>query len=281
MIIIKRAQDICDWLKTETNQVKSVGFVPTMGALHEGHLSLIDISKQENNLTVCSIFVNPTQFNNPSDFEKYPSTLESDIFLLENAGCDVLFLPQQDEIYPDDYQKKSYDLGYLETILEGKYRPGHFQGVCMVVDRLLEIVNCNTLYLGRKDYQQCLVLQKMTEDFHSNVTIKTCETKRTESGLAMSSRNLRLTDKERKTAEVLFKSLSRIKNEATHQHLDKLIKSVSDDITNATFEIDYLAVTDEKLIETTELTKDNTYVGLVAATINNIRLIDNLIFTVQ
>jgi pantoate--beta-alanine ligase len=279
VIIFKKTQEITDWLRSKAKNYKSVGFVPTMGALHEGHLSLIEFSKIDNDLTVCSIFVNPTQFNNTTDFEKYPSTLESDIYLLEKAGCDILFLPQKDEIYPVDFLKKNYTLGYLENILEGKYRPGHFQGVCMVVDRLLDIVPCNTLYLGRKDYQQCLVLQKMAKEFHPNVFIKTCETKRTENGLAMSSRNLRLNETERKTAEVLFKCLSQIKNEATHQSLVLLLKTASDEIVSAGFDIDYLAVTDNALIEITHLTRGEIYVVLVAATINKIRLIDNLIFT--
>jgi pantoate--beta-alanine ligase len=281
VIIYKKTQEISHWLRIEAKNAKTIGFVPTMGALHEGHLSLIEVSKKENDLTVCSIFVNPTQFNNPSDFEKYPTTLENDIYLLEKAGCDILFIPQKDEIYPDGFLKKNYTLGYLENIFEGKYRPGHFQGVCMVVDRLLDIVSCHTLYLGRKDYQQCLVLQKMTNEFHPNVFIKTCETKRTENGLAMSSRNLRLNETERKTAEVLFKCLSQIKNEANHQSLDLLLKSASDEIVGAGFDIDYLAVTDEALIEITHLTKGEIYVVLVAAMINNIRLIDNLIFTAR
>ena len=279
MIVFKKKKDLTDWLASEPQCAKSLGFVPTMGALHEGHLSLIEVSKRENNLTACSIFVNPTQFNNPADFEKYPFTLEADIFLLERAGCDILFLPSKDEIYPDDFHKKNYNLGYLEKILEGKYRPGHFQGVCMVVDRLLDIVSCKNLYLGKKDYQQCLVLQKMTKEFHPYVCIKTCETKRTETGLAMSSRNLRLNDTERKTAEILFKSLSRIKNEANQESLDVLIKSVSADMVGAGFEIDYITVTDEELVETTELSKGGIYIALVAATLNNIRLIDNLMFT--
>ena len=279
MIVFKKKKDLTDWLASEPQCAKSLGYVPTMGALHEGHLSLIEVSKTENNLTACSIFVNPTQFNNPADFEKYPSTLEADIFLLEKAGCDILFLPSKDEIYPDDFHKKNYNLGYLENILEGKYRPGHFQGVCMVVDRLLDIVSCKNLYLGKKDYQQCLVLQKMTKEFHPNVCIKTCETKRMETGLAMSSRNLRLNDGERKTAEILFKSLSRIKNEANQESLDVLIKSVSADMVGAGFEIDYITVTDEELVETTELSKGRIYIALVAATLNNIRLIDNLMFT--
>ena len=143
---------------------KTIGFVPTMGALHAGHISLIKASKNENPITVCSIFVNPTQFNDPKDFEKYPVTIEKDIDMLKEAGCDVLFLPSVEEMYPEGIVTENhYDLGYLETILEGKFRPGHFQGVCMVMQRLLKIVSRIDLYLGQKDYQQCMVIKRLIE----------------------------------------------------------------------------------------------------------------------
>src|SRR5215475_4275882 len=141
MILFKRPSDLIGWLDNQRVLSRKIGFVPTMGALHEGHISLITISKKATDLTVCSIFVNPTQFNDPKDYEKYPITIEKDIQLLEEAGCDVLFLPSVKEIYPGGLEEKEhYDLGYLETILEGKFRPGHFQGVCKVVHRLLNIV---------------------------------------------------------------------------------------------------------------------------------------------
>jgi len=141
MILFKQVADISAYLERQGKKALQTGFVPTMGALHQGHLSLIKESKKENELTVCSIFVNPTQFNDPKDFEKYPTTIEQDIYQLETAGCDVLFLPNVAEMYPKGTAPvKHYELGYFENILEGKYRPGHFQGVCQVVDRLLQIV---------------------------------------------------------------------------------------------------------------------------------------------
>src|ERR1700750_2070008 len=155
MIICKTIDSLHNVIFPADKPRGSIGFVPTMGALHEGHLSLIKLSKEVDTLTVCSIFVNPTQFNDPRDFQKYPITIENDIILLENAGTDVLFLPELDEMYPDGTKNlETYDLGYLETILEGKYRPGHFQGVCQVMRRLLQLVRPDELFMGQKDYQQ-------------------------------------------------------------------------------------------------------------------------------
>src|ERR1700680_422785 len=164
MIIFKKAKDLQNYLEicrqkdqSQPGQQTGIGFVPTMGALHDGHISLLKTSAKENQISVCSIFVNPAQFNDPNDFKQYPSTLEQDIYKLEMNGCDILFLPNVEEIYPDGIDKRRYyDLGYLETILEGEFRPGHFHGVCMAVEKLLDLVQPDQLYLGQKDYQQCL-----------------------------------------------------------------------------------------------------------------------------
>ena len=163
MIIFKEAKNIHEYIQSKKESGLSIGFVPTMGALHKGHLSLINKSKSAETLTVCSIFVNPTQFNNPEDFQKYPITIEEDIKLLEMNGCDILFLPSYAEIYPHHFLAKNYELGKIETSLEGASRPGHFQGVCMVVEILLSIIDCDTLYLGQKDLQQCLIIKKLLE----------------------------------------------------------------------------------------------------------------------
>src|SRR5579871_4964110 len=164
MIIFKRSDDLIAWLNDARKTEKSIGFVPTMGALHAGHISLITISKSNADLNVCSIFVNPTQFNDPKDFQKYPVTLEKDIYLLEKNGTDILFLPQAQEIYPSGTKDlEHYDLGYLESILEGKYRQGHFQGVCQVMSRLLTIVQPDFLFMGQKDYQQCMVVKRLLQ----------------------------------------------------------------------------------------------------------------------
>ena len=158
MLIFKEAAELSSYLKNP-----KIGFVPTMGALHEGHISLVQRAKKENEVVVCSIFINPSQFNNADDFNKYPVTLEKDTEHLIEAQCDILFLPSVDEMYPSSHVKKTYPLGPIENLLEGKYRPGHFQGVCEVVDRLLEIVNPYQIYLGQKDYQQCMVIKKLIQ----------------------------------------------------------------------------------------------------------------------
>jgi pantoate--beta-alanine ligase len=164
MIIFKHRAELQEYLHTQAISKDSIGFVPTMGALHAGHLSLLKKCRETCKVAVCSIFVNPTQFNNPGDFKKYPKTIEKDILLLEENGCDVLFFPDEKEIYPDkNSEKKHFDLGYLETILEGKFRPGHFQGVCLVVEKLLNIVEPDFLFLGQKDFQQCMVIRRLIE----------------------------------------------------------------------------------------------------------------------
>src|SRR6478609_10764771 len=205
MILYKTVNQLTEWLQ---NSSETIGFVPTMGALHAGHLGLLEASKQQSGITVCSIFVNPTQFNDPQDFAKYPVTLEKDLLLLEKAGCDVVFLPSVAEMYPGGLAPdKHFELGYLETILEGKYRPGHFQGVCQVVNRLLEIVRPTTLFLGQKDYQQCMVIKKLIELAGFDTTLNIVPTIRENSGLALSSRNLRLSKKDKETAAVIYRSL--------------------------------------------------------------------------
>src|SRR6476469_4861359 len=170
MTIFKRISDLSEHLNMLRSAQKTIGFVPTMGALHEGHLSLINTSKLKCDVTVCSIFVNPTQFNDPADFEKYPITIEKDIELLIRNGCDVLFLPSIVEMYPEGTsQTERYDLGELEDRLEGFYRPGHFQGVCRIVDKLLSAVQPDQLFMGQKDFQQCMVIKRLIELKHSNV----------------------------------------------------------------------------------------------------------------
>src|SRR4051812_7312495 len=188
MIIFKKATALNQYIKSLKRQNKTIGFVPTMGALHQGHLSLIEASKDQCSVTVCSIFVNPVQFNDPKDFEKYPVTIENDILMLEQAGCDLLFLPDVAEIYPNGAkQDKYYELGHLESILEGEFRPGHFQAVCMVIEKLLTIVKPDNLYIGRKDYQQCMVIKKVVDTLNlpQPISIRICNTLREADGLAM------------------------------------------------------------------------------------------------
>jgi len=278
MILLKSAAELSAHIKKAKANGLSAGFVPTMGALHQGHISLIERCKKENELTVCSIFVNPTQFNNPEDFKKYPITIENDINMLEKWGCDLLFLPDVAEIYPPGFVKEHYDLGYLETVLEGKYRPGHFQGVCLVVDRLLDIVIPDKLYLGQKDYQQCMVITKLVELKKHLTTIVICPTLRESDGLAMSSRNLRLDESQRKLSVKIYETMMMVKKEIEKGNLQHLKQKAADYLTTNGFKVDYVETADAG-----DLSLQDTWDGkrklvvLVATYLNDIRLIDNMV----
>lgn len=276
MIILKLSAETTAYIENQHKKGLKSGFVPTMGALHEGHISLVRQARQENDLVICSIFVNPTQFNNRSDFEKYPITIEKDIDMLEAAGCDLLFLPSVDEIYPKDYKTKSYDLGYLETLLEGSYRPGHFQGVCQVVDRLLTIVPCTVLYLGRKDYQQCMVIQRMMTLRGFKAELRIGETIRETDGLAMSSRNMRLDGEQRIQALAIYESLIYIKKHIAPGNQDQLLTAAASILLAQGFRIDYIALTDPLLHPIETWDGQTGVVALIAAYLGEVRLIDNM-----
>lgn len=263
-----------------------LGFVPTMGALHEGHISLINKSVAENEFTICSIFVNQKQFNNQEDFEKYPNTIAADIAILESAKCDFVFVPKQEEIYPVGFKTIHFDLAEIENMLEGFYRPGHFQGVCLVVNRLLELVMPSKLYLGAKDYQQCKVIKKMMTLMQLDAQIELAlePTVRDEFGLALSSRNLRLSEMAKQNALVLIKSLKLAKETILKEeaiNLQQLQKLVIDKILEVGFEtVDYFEFVDEdfKIIQDSKNAK-NIVAILTAATIEGVRLIDNIEIT--
>ena len=281
MVLFKKATDLRKWLDAQLKKGSSIGFVPTMGALHTGHISLVEMSKKGNPITVSSIFVNPTQFNDPRDFEKYPITIEKDIAMLEAAGCDVLFLPSVKEMYPDGMKPAMhYNLGYLETILEGKFRPGHFQGVCMVVNRLLEIVQSNNLYLGQKDYQQCMVITKLIELMNQQhkITVNICPTLREADGLAMSSRNMRLKENERKTAATIYQSLSFIKENLPRMGIADLKSHAEAMLEKAGFRVDYVEIAEAKnLTAIDQWNGKEKLVSVIAAFLNEVRLIDNML----
>ena len=279
MVIIKKTELLISFLENQRKLKEKIGFVPTMGALHEGHLSLIQHSIKDCNLTVCSIFVNPTQFNNIEDFQTYPITIEKDIELLENAGCDVLFLPEKDEIYPVGFQKTHYTIGKIEQVLEGTHRPGHFQGVCMVVDQLLSIINCDHLYLGQKDYQQCLVIKKLIELKSIQTHLIVVDTVREPNGLAMSSRNKRLDDFQLKKSSVLFKSLTYAAQHIGQYPLSEVIEKAIAMIVHEGFAIDYFAICDKELEPISTFDINSSIVILVAASINGVRLIDNIVIS--
>lgn len=279
MIIFKKAADIARFLIEKKKAVSPTGFIPTMGALHQGHISLIAASKKTDGLTICSIFVNPAQFNNKTDFEKYPSTIERDIDMLEKAGCDMLFLPDLHEMYPTSTKmEKHFDLGYLETILEGKFRPGHFQGVCLAVYRLLTIIHPDRLYLGQKDYQQCMVLKKMVSGTDLKTEIIICPIVREKDGLAMSSRNMRLNEEERKRAVKISGTLAFIKKELKKGYLEDLKERAKQYLSAEGFKVDYVEIADAVTLEPMENNDGKTVlVALIAASLNDVRLIDNML----
>ncbi len=280
MVIFKRVSDIKEFIYKEKQAGREIGFVPTMGALHSGHMSLVRRAKDEGTLVVCSIFVNPTQFNDKSDFEKYPISIDEDIELLIGAGCDVLLLPSVDEVYPDGTgEMKTYEFGYLDTILEGAKRPGHFKGVGQVVARLLEIAEPNKLYLGQKDYQQCMVITKLAELIgRQDLDIVICPTTREADGLAMSSRNRRLTEPQRAIAGLIYQCLVSIESKQDNTPYAIVKKECEDILTAKGFAVEYVALANAKTLELMDEYKKGTpMVALIAAKIGEIRLIDNLV----
>ena len=280
MIFVKTINDLQKILAAYKSGGTQIGFVPTMGALHQGHISLIQYSRQQNPFTVSSIFVNPTQFNNTVDYEKYPASLEQDINLLEAAGCDLLFLPPVTEMYPAGEPVKVYELGFIETLLEGKYRPGHFQGVCRIVDKLLAAVDPNNLYLGQKDYQQCMVIKKMMEQQGYRSHVHICPTVREADGLAMSSRNLRLNASERNLAANIIKTLQFIQTNIEPGSLSTLKEQARKRLTQNGFKVDYAEIANAQNLQIVHHWNGEEFlVALVAVSINDVRLIDNLVLS--
>ncbi len=280
MVIFKHTKDIRDYISKQKGARCTLGFVPTMGALHQGHTSLIEQAKADCSLVICSIFVNPTQFNDKKDFEKYPISTAEDIEMLINAGCDVLFLPSVEEIYPGGTAAiRGYDFAYLETILEGAQRPGHFHGVGQVVGRLLEIVGPQYLYLGQKDYQQCMVITKLVEMMGLNeMKVIICPTVREADGLAMSSRNRRLTEPQRSRAGVIYQCLVSIESKQRDAHFGVVRKECEDLLTAKGFGVEYVALADAITLKLLDNYKKNTpMVALIAAKMGEVRLIDNII----
>lgn len=280
MHIIKSRKALIDYLSSirKHSQNVTIGFVPTMGALHSGHASLIDESVSENNITVCSIFVNPTQFGDKSDLEKYPKPIEKDIEILIKHKCDILFLPEFEEVYSAEYVHQKFELGELESKIEGASRPGHFQGVCNVVSQLFEIVTPDCAYFGQKDYQQTAIIKSLIKLTRSNITLKIVPIKRESNGLAMSSRNIRLSDKGRKNAAFIYKALRDIQAEVESRSLVELVNRAKQFISSQKgVDLDYLLAVDaENLNEVTSIKESGSIIILVAVTYEGVRLIDNI-----
>ena len=281
MIIFKKVAKLTEFLALQREKGKKTGFIPTLGALHAGHISLIETAKKRNDCTICSIFVNPTQFNDPSDFAKYPVTTDRDIAMLIDAGCSVLFLPSLSEIYPQGTDAfPHFELGYLETILEGKFRPGHFQGVCKVVQRLLAIVQPDDLYMGQKDYQQCMVIARLLEleGWKDNIRLNVSPTLRENDGLAMSSRNTRLNTEERIRAVAIFRALTGMREHLRQNSLDDVKEQAMDQLRKHGLRPDYIEIaTADRLGIIHEWNGTDKLVALVAAYLGEVRLIDNML----
>lgn len=257
---------------------KSVGLVPTMGALHAGHVSLIKASKSANNVTVGSIFVNPIQFNNEADLAKYPRTLEKDVDLLQSADCDVLFTPQNCEMYPVK-ATLTMDFGSLDKVMEGHFRPGHFSGVAVVVSKLFNIIQPDQAYFGQKDWQQFAIITKLTEELNFNIVLTSVETLRESDGLALSSRNLRLNEKERHTANIFYKSLVEAKTALLQGKALNDVKTMINTTVESVPDVrlEYFELADSKnlnLLENVE--QSGRPILCIAGYVGDIRLIDNM-----
>ena len=258
---------------------KAVGFVPTMGALHQGHISLVKQAVSETPVVVVSIFVNPTQFNDPNDLECYPRTLENDMKLLEPTGCSIVFAPNAKEVYPEP-DKRKFNFGKLEEVMEGKHRPGHFNGVAQVVSRLFDIVKPTKAYFGLKDFQQLAIVKNMVKQLQLPVEIVPCAIIREESGLAMSSRNELLTEEQRKNAAVISETLFKAKELKGQKSVQEIADWVTETINKNPFlDVEYFEIVDdEQLQPVNNWDEKSTKVGCVAVFCGKIRLIDNIVF---
>ena len=258
---------------------KKIGFVPTMGALHKGHLSLIERSRSENEITVVSIFVNPLQFNNQEDLTLYPRPLEKDIELLKSVKCDILFQPSEQEMYPEEPILK-INFGYLEEIMEGKFRPGHFSGVGVVVGKLFNKVNPGNAYFGQKDLQQITIIKRLVKDLSFNVKIHSCPIIREEDGLAMSSRNLRIRKEDRTVAGNIFKALEFAKEKLKHGIEINIVKNLTIEFLSRypELKLEYFEIVEAESLKPVTIKGKKVDVALcIAVYLNDIRLIDNLI----
>ena len=277
MLVFAKIKSIQQKIKS-LKKGTSIGFVPTMGALHKGHLSLIEQAKKENDIVVVSIFVNPTQFDKKEDLINYPKTIDSDLSLLKSVYCDIVFTPTAEEIYSNNIQSQLFDFDGLEHQMEGKFRDGHFDGVGTIVKRLFEIVKPHKSYFGEKDFQQLQIIRKMTEKHKIPVIIIGCEIYREKDGLAMSSRNSRLTKEHREVAPFIYKTLKKAKKEFGTKNALEVVSWVENEFKNhPLLELEYFEIADEDTLQPIK-SKDNKrkYRAFIAVFADKIRLIDNI-----
>jgi len=278
MKVFTTKKDLRSYLSAQKQKKKTIGLVPTMGALHKGHLSLIEKAIQKNDLVVVSIFVNPTQFNKKEDLVNYPKTLEKDTILLEDINCDVLFLPSVKEIYANNVTAQKFDFDGLEHLMEGEFRDGHFDGVGTIVKTLFEIVKPHKAYFGEKDFQQLQIIKKMVKKHHLPVKIKGCKIFREKDGLAMSSRNARLTESHRNAAPFIYKILKKIREKFGTESADSITEWVKHQFEkHPLLDLEYVMIADEKTLNAIKNRESNKkYRAFIAVFAGKIRLIDNI-----
>ncbi|WP_294671602.1 pantoate--beta-alanine ligase [uncultured Fluviicola sp.] len=276
MEIINTVEGLKKTLDSARKEGKSIGFVPTMGALHQGHMDLVSRASTVCDVVVVSVFVNPTQFNNPSDLEKYPRTPHADSELLKKFGCDVAFFPSETEIYPENLVSPRVDLAGLDEVMEGKFRPGHFKGVVQVVYRLFDIVEPQKAFFGLKDFQQVAVIKRMVEQLNLPIEIVPCETSRTEKGLAMSSRNKRLSEVQKEEALIIYHTLMHAKADAGSFSPAETIVRAKDFFEQGALQLEYLTIVDPHTLQDLS---DKWVPGAamcIACFCGEVRLIDNM-----
>jgi pantoate--beta-alanine ligase len=275
--VFKTKSALKAYLKPLKASGKKIALVPTMGALHNGHISLISLAKETADIIICSIFVNPTQFTDPKDLEKYPRPIEHDLSMLEEAGCNGVFMPEVDEMYPGK-EEWHIDLGKAEFLLEGEFRKGHYQGVTQIVKKLFDAVEPDIAMFGQKDFQQVLMIKNMLKHFNLPIEIITCPIIREDDGLAMSSRNIHLSSTDHQHALVLSQSLSFVATNFDKYSLAELEEKAKNLYKNIEgVELDYFTIANGETLEPAQSKEENSLVALVAAKVGTTRLIDNVI----
>ena len=281
MLVFDDIQALKSYIRSAKSEKKSIGLVPTMGALHQGHLSLIERSASENDITICSIYVNPVQFNNSADLKKYPRTIEDDKQLLSVVDDVHIFLPSNQIMYPEA-PKLKFNFGDLEEVMEGAFRPGHFHGVALVVSKLFHLVSPDRAYFGQKDLQQCMIVKQMVKDLSFDLELIICPTQREADGLAMSSRNKRLNETHRKEATGLSKVLFMAKEliEKGEKDFDLIKSEVIKTLSKTQIKLEYFQIVSKDSLQELKERKENEAIALcIAAYVGEVRLIDNLIIS--
>jgi len=278
MKVFKTKEELNLYLKEFRSKNAKIGFVPTMVALHKGHLSLLEKSSKENDISVASIFVNPTQFNKKEDLDNYPRTLENDLKLLKNTNCNVVFIPSTHEIYSEAVSSGQFNFDGLENEMEGKYREGHFNGVGTIVKKLFEIVLPTHAYFGEKDFQQLQIVRKLVKKIPLDVNIVCCSTFREANGLAMSSRNTRLTSEEKKAASIIYQILNEVKNKLDIIPIEALVMWVHEQFEKQPlFELEYFTIADEETLKSvSNISPKKNYRAFIAVYAREVRLIDTI-----